>query len=83
MAAKEVRWLNAVRVQPDGSLTGLGEVEAQLSHEEITNGETILVAHLLGLLVTFVGEALTLRLVRNVWPEVSFGDAESGTGEKS
>jgi hypothetical protein len=28
-------------------------------------------AHLLGLLATFIGESLTLRLVREAWPEAS------------
>ena len=31
-------------------------------------------AHLLWLLVTFIGETLTLRLVRETWPEVPFDE---------
>lgn len=31
-------------------------------------------AHLLWLLVTFIGETLTLRLVRETWPEVTFDE---------
>jgi hypothetical protein len=31
----------------------------------------VLVAELLGLLVTFIGEGLTLSLVREAWPGVS------------
>ena len=33
----------------------------------------MVVAHLLGLLVTFIGEPLTLRLVRDAWPDASVG----------
>ena len=29
-----------------------------------------IIAHLLGLLMTFIGEPLTLRLVREAWPDV-------------
>ena len=31
-------------------------------------------AHLLGLLVTFIGEPLTLRLVREAWPDASLDE---------
>ena len=31
-------------------------------------------AHLLGLLVTFIGEPLTLRLVREAWPDTSLDE---------
>jgi hypothetical protein len=30
----------------------------------------------IGLLVTFVGEALTARLVQEAWPELSSGDLD-------
>ena len=33
-----------------------------------------LAAHLLGLLVTFIGESLALRVVREGWPDASFDD---------
>jgi len=74
LAQGEVRWLKAVQVKEHGSLDGLREAAAELSREEIREGEIILLAHFFGLLVTFIGEALTLNLVRSVWPEGSFGD---------
>jgi len=37
-----------------------------------------LLAQLLGLLVTFIGEALTVRLVREVWPKVPLDDLDFG-----
>ena len=36
-------------------------------HEEVV----AIVAHVLGLLETFVGEPFTLRLVREAWPDAS------------
>jgi hypothetical protein len=36
----------------------------------MTEGGVVLVAQLLGLLVAFVGERLTLKIVREVWPNL-------------
>ncbi len=41
----------------------------------------MLLAQLLGLLFTFIGEALTLQLVLDVWPELVLDDSDSGYGE--
>ena len=79
LANQEVRWLRAVHVNSDGSLdlTGLGG--AQLSGAEIAEGQAVLVAQLLGLLVTFIGPALTLRLLQEAWPEAPLGGLNSGS----
>lgn len=71
LASDEVRWLKSVHVKADGSLEGLDE--AQLSAAEIAEGETVLVAQLIGLLVTFIGAILTLQLLQLAWPETSLG----------
>jgi hypothetical protein len=76
LAADEVRWLKAVHVAADGSLEGWGELAGQLSQDEIAEGGVLLIAQLLGLLVTFIGAALTARLVQEAWPELSAGDLE-------
>jgi hypothetical protein len=47
---------------------------SELDQKEISDGENALVAQLLGLLVTFIGEPLTLSLVREVWPGAPFND---------
>jgi hypothetical protein len=62
---------------PDGSLNSL-EAAAGLPEDEIARGETVLIAHLVALLITFIGEALTLRLLQEAWPEVSRSDLISG-----
>jgi len=77
LANGEVRWLKAVRIDAQGSLEGLDEVRAGLSPKEIAEGETVLVARLIGLLVTFIGEALTLRLMQDIWPQISSRDLGS------
>jgi hypothetical protein len=82
VASSEVSWLRAVRVQADGSLEGLEELQSQLEADEFFDGKVVLVAQLLGLLVAFIGENLTLRLVREVWPKLSLNDLHFGNGDK-
>jgi hypothetical protein len=61
-----------VQVAADGSLKGLNELEPQIGKEQARDEGAILIAQLLGLLLTFIGEGLTLRLVQDVWPEAAF-----------
>lgn len=70
LAGEEVPWLRGLHVRADGSLDGLAELEANLGPEEIASGEVILVARLLELLVTFIGPALTLGLLKDAWPKM-------------
>lgn len=79
LAIGEVRWLKAVHVKADGSLEGLDEVRAKLSPSEVAEGEAVLIGQLVGLLVTFIGESLTVRLMQEVWPEISARDLNSET----
>ena len=74
--------LDAVTITEDGSLQGLGEIENQLETEKDQAGEAgiILIARLLGLLRIFLGEALTLSLLRNAWPGEALDDRNSENG---
>ena len=83
LANEEVRWLRAVHVKSDGSLTGLDELQAQLAPEQFLEGRTVLLAQLLGLLVAFIGEDLTLRMVSTVWPKLPLSDLDFGKGDES
>jgi hypothetical protein len=67
----------------DGNIQGLRELEAQIKKDGAEQGDAILIAQLLGLLCTFIGEALTLRLVRDVWPDAAFDDPGSANGRKA
>ena len=64
--------LSAVLVAADGSLQGLDELGPQIDKEQAREGGAILIAQLIELLLTFIGEGLTLRMVQDVWPEASF-----------
>ena len=83
LANAEVPWLRAVHVKSDGSLEGLAELESQVDPEEIAEGSVVLFAQLLGLLVAFIGDDLTLRLVREVWPKLSINNLDFGKGDKN
>jgi hypothetical protein len=82
LANTKVPWLRAVHVKSDGSLEGLDELHAQIAPDEFFEGSVVLQAQLLGLLVAFIGEDLTLRLVREVWPKLSLSDSDVGKGDK-
>ena len=86
LSAAEVPWLSKVRVEEDGSLGGLEGLQAELGPDEFFEGGVVLLAQLLGLLVSFIGERLTLRLVLEVWPKVplnGFDFSIGGTHENS
>jgi hypothetical protein len=82
MAHADVAWLGALHVRSDGALEGLEELFAQLAPDEMLEGEVVLLAELLGLLVGFIGEALTRRLVVQVWPKIPLNDLELVSGTK-
>jgi hypothetical protein len=82
LARAEVPWLAMLEIKADGSLEGRAEMESQVGRDKIALGEVALVAQLLGLLVTFVGPALTLALVREAWPEAAFNEIDLVEGEK-
>jgi hypothetical protein len=69
LAKADVPALENARVAPDGRLEGIEEIAADAG----TSAEAAIAitAHLLALLVTFIGEPLTLRIVRGAWPDTS------------
>ncbi|HEU6448477.1 MAG TPA: hypothetical protein VFV23_08575 [Verrucomicrobiae bacterium] len=82
LAGAEVPWLRSLHVKADGSLDGLEELETKVEMKKIAGGGVVLVAGLLGLLVAFIGEKLTLQMVREVWPKLSPNDLNFDKGVK-
>jgi hypothetical protein len=78
LATADVPWLSGVQIKPNGSLA-VPTVIADESLQEVVKGGAALVTQLLGLLVTFIGEALTLRLVQNVWPKLAIKEPAAGS----
>ena len=85
LAKPEAPSLNTAQVSGDGALQGLIEIETQIGMNKDPAGEggVILIDRLLGLLRIFVGEALTLSLLRNAWPGEAFDDRNSVHGRKA
>ena len=71
LASAEVSWLCEVQVKADGTLGGLATRHARLEPAELHEGRVVLLAQLLGLLVAFVGPALTSRLMSEIWPQLA------------
>ena len=77
--------LSAMKVEPDGSLKGCNDN----GHQEHADGTELVLAQLLGLLVTFIGESLMLSLVVTGWPDLPLSTAKTrrkgnhGTAKKS
>lgn len=82
LANTEFPWLRAVHVKAEGSLEGLDELGSQVDPDEIFEGCAVLLAQMLGLLVALIGENLTLRLVREVWPNLSVSSLDVGKGDR-
>jgi len=69
LARAEVPGLGPVRVTTDGYLQGLSELEPHIDHAQ--EGGVIFLAQLLGLFISFIGEALTFQLVQDVAPNLA------------
>ncbi len=82
--------LSAVRVGADGALIGLRAAQGRRTEgawdrqaqEDSVEGAVALIAHLLGLLITFIGEELTLRILSSVWPDFALDGAADRETEK-
>ncbi len=67
LASAEMPSLQSVTIGANGRLEGLEKLAIGTDAAAIT-------AHLLGLLVTFIGEPITLALVREAWPDTSLDE---------
>lgn len=80
LAKAEVVSLNPAQVREDGSLEGFDGAAADPRAGPGGDGGAAVVGHLLGLLVTFIGEPLTRQLVRDAWPDAA-ADEPGGRAE--
>jgi hypothetical protein len=83
LAGLKVTWLLEIKIKADGSLEGLGKLESQWGSKAMTEGKITLLAQLLALLVAFIGEVLTLHLVREAWPKLPLDALDFGRGNKN
>jgi hypothetical protein len=73
--------LSAVQVTENGGLRGLGEVESLTGADGDGDAGIILIAQLLGLFLTFLGEATTLRLIEDLRHQVDFRSEAAASPE--
>ena len=66
LAKSESPRLGAVQIAADGGLLGLGEAVSRTGGNEDGEAGIILIAQLIGLFLTFLGEATTLRLIEDL-----------------
>jgi hypothetical protein len=78
LARAEVPSLGALQVTADGHLQGFEEFASQSDKDHASEGGVLLTARLLGLFLSLLGAALTLQLVRDVFPDLTI-TTESGT----
>ena len=83
LAKAEVPSLAAAEVRADGSLEGLGGTGCDPGASAGGEAGVAVVAQLLGLLMSFVGGPLMLRLVRDAWPDASIPVTDAESGEAS
>lgn len=69
LARAENPSLQTVKLKPNGTLDNCEALAVPAANGP--EGAVAIIAHLLGLLETFVGEPFTLRLVRQAWPGAS------------
>lgn len=79
LAKSESPQLSAVQVTANGDLRGLGEAESQMEPDEGGEAGVILIAQLLGLFLSFLGEATTLRLIEDLRLQVDHGSEPATT----
>ena len=77
----EARWIESItiHVEPILTLTGLAERVESEGAAEVFEGLELLLANIIGLLCTFIGDSLTMLLIRRIWPEVALETAGSGS----
>lgn len=75
LAQTEYLFLDGVRAGTieDTCLDGLRETAAGLEPSSLRAALTAVLAGVIGLLATFIGDELALRLVHDVWPDAPFG----------
>jgi hypothetical protein len=79
LARSESPRLSAVQVMANGGLRGLGEVGSQTDPDDDGEAGIILIAQLLGLFLTLLGEATTLRLIEDLRLQAEIGTESVAT----
>ena len=66
----EVPWLDTVTVDADGTLKGMVVLHSRIDPAEFLEGNVVVLAQLLGLLIALIGPDLSTRLMGEIWPKM-------------
>ena len=80
MASSDIPSLKNVKIGMHGRMDGVEQIDASSDTGALGEGAAVAItAHLLSLLVAFIGEPLTVRLLRESWPDtlISFKNPEA------
>ena len=78
LAKVEAPWLAQIKVEPSGALSIPETGDIETDESAAARGGEALVAHVLQLLATLIGEALTRRLVQQSWPKTALDAPKAG-----
>lgn len=67
LASKEFRWIASLSVTEAGVLEGVDEASTEHSASETTEGFAAVLASFIGLLDVFIGKALCLLILNDIW----------------
>jgi len=68
LSQTEVPQLGTVQITAEGCLQGLADLGLHADPDQEREVGVILIAHLLGLLLSFLGESTTCRLIQDIFP---------------
>lgn len=84
VASSRVPGLSDVKIAPDGKLQGLGKGDPSTPDDNPSDQAAIIfISCLLELLLMFLGKALTMNLVRNVWSDSVCDKIDPRDGRKA
>lgn len=85
LARSEVPSLSAVQVSANGDLQGMSAIALpiDIKKDRVHEGGVVLISRILGLLLIFLGEVLTMNLLRDMWPDALLEDCNSENGRKA
>jgi len=81
LTVNDAPWLAELTIHDDCTFGSTGKRAFKLPTEAVQDGCHLFLAQLLMLMESFIGENLTLQLIREVWPELPLDDLNSGRGE--
>jgi hypothetical protein len=81
LARGEFAWTASLKIDRGRtlSLQGAREIVASEGPEVATEGFVLVLANFIGLLHTFIGEDLTMRLLSRIWPDIPETDTRGDT----